>query len=75
MFELFLGALLGTISSLIISHVYYRKSTQEMDVLINKLQSELQVLSAITSSTEESVAVVKKIVVVGTPDDPEFPYK
>jgi hypothetical protein len=82
MFELVFGALLGTVGSLIISHFYYRKSSQEMDALINSLQLKIEELAEIARVLEKSVSVVldetgviKKITVMGTPDDPNYPYK
>ena len=41
MFDVILGAILGTISSLAISHLYYRRSSREMESLVKNLAAEL----------------------------------
>jgi hypothetical protein len=82
MFEIILGAILGTVTALIIAHFYYRRSTQDLEREVDDLRKELanlktmnQDLQGAADSTLESAEVIKKHVVYGTPDDPEYPYK
>jgi len=82
MFEIILGAILGTLTSLIIAHVYYRRSTRDLEHEVDALRKELVNLKAMSQELQEaadsileSTEVTKKHVVVGTLDDPEYPYK
>lgn len=82
MLELILGAILGTIGSLAIAHLYYRRSSRELEVSIESLNSELGTLRELTTELRGTVslvaddtAMVRKHAVVGTADDPGYPYK
>jgi hypothetical protein len=82
MIELIVGAILGTIGSLVITHIYYRKSSHELEVSITVLKSEIEVLQSITKELQEGASVIssdteiiRRHAVAGTPDDPEYPYK
>jgi hypothetical protein len=79
---LILGAILGTIGSLVVSHFYYKRSSKdfekELDRLRNQLDTLKNLLGDLESNTEyliSGVDTVKKITVRGTTDDPEYPYK
>ncbi len=82
MIELFIGAVLGTISSLIITHFYYRLSSRGLSKEIDRLRDKLAVLEGIMDNIEEDavdllndVQRIYRVAVAGTPDDPDYPYK
>ena len=82
MIELIIGAILGTIGSLVIAHFYYQKSSYELDKSIADLKSEIESLKIVTESLNEAsglilkdIELIRKHAVIGTTDDPEYPYK
>ena len=82
MIELIIGAILGTLGSLAVSHFYYRRSSQDFEKEVDRLRSQLsklqELMDAVQSDTVDllnDVAKVKKIAGRGTPDDPDYPYK
>ena len=82
MFELLFGAIFGTISSLIISHIYFTKSSDEFERSIEMLKIEISELRAVSQNLAYSSEVIAndtsmigRHAVSGTIDDPEYPYK
>lgn len=82
MLELISGAILGTIGSLLVAHIYYRISSRELDSSINNLKNEIETLKSVTQELQSASSVIlsdteiiRKHAVIGTPDDPEYPYK
>jgi hypothetical protein len=82
MIDIILGAILGTITSVVIVHFYYRRSTQDLEREVDDLRKELQNLKSMSRELQDvadmiiaNSEVTKKHVVAGTPDDPEYPYK
>ena len=82
MLETILGAILGTITSVIITHIYYRRSSQELRAEVDALRAELTKLTNISNELQgyseeilKTSELTKKHIVQGTPDDPEYPYK
>ncbi|SDX46224.1 hypothetical protein [Nitrosomonas oligotropha] len=82
MIELIIGAILGTIGSLVIAHFYYQKSSCELNKSIADLKNEIESLKIITKSLNEAsgliledTELIRKHAVIGTTDDPEYPYK
>lgn len=82
MIELIIGAILGALASLTITHIYYRKSSIELENLINNLKIEVNSLQNITEELQntsninlEYSTIIKKYAIKGTVDDPEYPYK
>ncbi len=82
MIELFIGAILGTVGSLAISHVYYKKSSCDLNMLILSLKCEIETLKNTSQEIEIASAsiaadtrVIRQHSVIGTSDDSEFPYK
>ncbi len=82
MIELIVGAILGTIGSLVITYIFYRKASRDLDVSIVVLKTEIEDLQSITKELQEAAFVIssdteiiRKHAVVGTSDDPEYPYK
>ena len=82
MFDIILGAILGTLTSLIIAHFYYRRSTQDLEREVDDLRKELANLKSTSQQLQEtadsilaSAELTKKHVIIGTPDDPKYPYK
>ena len=80
--ELLLGALIGTVSSILISHFYYIRSSKEFEDLISKLNKEIITLSDLVEEVQhssfvmfDSVEVVKKSVTENTINDSNYPYK
>ena len=82
MLELLIGAILGAIGSLVVTHYYYKISSRDLDKSISELKNEISQLKEITeflSSTSniiyEDTSTIRKHVSLGTSDDPDFPYK
>lgn len=82
MIELIIGAVIGAVVSIAIAEVYHRRSSKGLQKEINSLRNANQTLSQsieeLSSATQSSVelsAIIKKHVVAGTLDDPDFPYK
>ena len=82
MLETILGAILGTITSVIITHTYYRRASQDLRAEVDALRGALTRLTDISSELQgyseeilKTSELTKKHVVQGTTDDPEYPYK
>ena len=82
MLEFILGAVLGTFGSLAITHIYYRRSSRELEESIVVLKSEIKSLQSITIELQDATSaissdtnVIRKHAVAGTSDDAEYPYK
>ena len=82
MFELIIGGIFGAISSLLISHIYYKKSSNEFDEAIHILKNEISKLTEVSESLAsvsevivEDTAVIRRHTVQRTSDDPQYPYK
>lgn len=77
-----LGAILGTAASLAIAHVYYRRSTRDLETQVAALRNEITRLQAMSHELQEAADVIqndlevtKRHVVAGTPDEPGWPHK
>ena len=82
MLELVAGLVLGAIASLLIAHLYYRKSSQELEELIGELRSQIAGLQQVTDRLQassnqifEDTSLIRKHAAAGTPDDPDYPYR
>lgn len=75
MIEIIFGAIIGAIISLSIAELYHRRSSRELESLINKLKDMLKSLEEWQEYHDEILQIIRKHVARGTPDDPEFPYK
>lgn len=82
MIELIIGALLGTIGSLFITHIYYKKSSNDFKRLKSNLKEEIDKLEELSKDIEKAsqfilsdTAVIRKYATLNTVDDPEYPYK
>jgi len=73
--EIIFGAIIGAIISLSIAELYHRRSSRELESLINKLKDMLKSLEEWQEYHDEILQIIRKHVARGTPDDPEFPYK
>jgi len=56
--DLIVGAVLGTLSSFVISHFYYRRSSRELDGYIQSLHDELETVRSLTSELQAALSVV-----------------
>ena len=82
MIELLIGSIIGTITSLIISEIYFRRASNEMTKEIGnlksanlKLEESLKYIEDITANLIEDSEIIRKHSVSGTIDDPKYPYK
>lgn len=82
MLELITGAAIGAIVSIAIAEIYHRRASKETQKEINNLKILAKELQETINETKESsqyiaeqTELVKKHVVAGTSDDPDFPYK
>jgi hypothetical protein len=82
MIELVIGAALGALVSLMIAEVYHRRSSRDLNEIIGGLQEKNSTLGEMIANLEgwhelhyDDLQVIRKHSVVGTPDDPEYPYK
>lgn len=82
MLELIIGAVLGSIGSLVIAHFYYRKSSHDLEGSIVLLKREIEYLRNVTRELQDAshmissdTEIIRKRVVLGTLEDPEYPYK
>ncbi|MBU3823236.1 MAG: hypothetical protein H9917_00205 [Candidatus Oceanisphaera merdipullorum] len=82
MIEIIIGAVIGAIISLIVAELYHRRASKEMSGEIEKLaalneesRDMLDYALSIISNSAESTELIKQHTVIGTPDDPEYPYK
>lgn len=80
--EILVGALISLIITLIIAHIYFKKSSKDLSIQIEKLEIENQNLKDmilelrifVDNLLDES-SIIKNHIVHGTIDDPEYPYK
>jgi uncharacterized protein YbgA (DUF1722 family) len=82
MVELIIGASIGAFVSLLIAEVYHRRSSNNLNQLIARLQEKNEKLGEMIADLEEwhklhydDLQIIRKHAVVGTPDNPEYPYK
>ena len=82
MLELVVGAILGTIGSLVITHIYYRKSSRDLEESIVVLKKEIEYLRSVTQELQDASStissdteIIRKHAVINTLDDPAYPYK
>lgn len=82
MFDTIIGCIIGTIVSIIIAHIYYKKATDDLEQLKLDIKSETDKLIKIsefisedTAQTQRDAEMIKKHVTNNTIDDPDFPYK
>lgn len=82
MIEIVIGAVIGTIVSLLIAEVYHRRSSRDMNELIAKLEKKNQKLGEMLTNLDEwqeqhfdDLQMIRKHSVAGTTDDPDYPYK
>ena len=82
MWDVVLGAVLGSLVSLVLAEVYYRRSSadlrqqvSELCELNEKLRESSEAVEGLLGTVGKDVALARKHAVIGTTDDPEFPYK
>ncbi len=82
MIEIVIGAVIGAVVSLIIAEIYHRRASKEtsreldnLSALNVEISETLEHAVSIIGASAESTELVKRHVVAGTLDDPEFPYK
>lgn len=82
MFEIILGCVIGAVTSLVISEVYYRRTSKDMKIEIDRLKNEndelkksVGYLENTANDLKDDTEMIRKHTVRGTTDDPEFPYK
>jgi gas vesicle protein len=82
MFEIVIGAIIGAFVSLIIAELYHRRAgketAKELEKLANlnvEITNTLNDAISIISESAENTELIKQHAVVGTSDDPEYPYK
>lgn len=82
MIELVTGAALGALVSLMIAEVYHRCSSRDLNEIIEGLQGKSSTLGEMIANLEDwhelhydDLQMIRKHLVIGTPDDPEYPYK
>ncbi|GIU36334.1 hypothetical protein L2719_14950 [Shewanella schlegeliana] len=76
------GAIIGAVISWSIAHKYHKKASDEFQVqidaitLLNKdLAKSVSELIDVSNFTAEKAEMIEKHAVVGTTDDPDYPYK
>lgn len=82
MLELAIGAVIGTIVSLLIAELYHRRSSRSLNALISALAEKNAELGKTLAELQEwqeqhfdDLQMIRKHAVAGTTDDPEWPYK
>ena len=82
MIEIVIGAVIGAFVSLIIAEIYHRRASKETSKEIEKLSAlnsetreTLDEAIAIIAKSSESTELIRRHAVMGTTDDPEYPYK
>jgi hypothetical protein len=82
MIETIIGAIIGAAVTLIISELYYKRSSKDLNKQVVSLESKVTRLDSLIHNLEEwqkvhfdSLQTIKKHAVAGTIDDPDYPYK
>ena len=82
MVELVIGAVIGAVVSLFIAEVYHRRSSKDLTQLISRLEDKNVKMGDMLDNLEEwqsqhfdDLQMIRKHAVVGTDDDPDYPYK
>lgn len=89
MWEVVVGAILGTLTSIVIAEIYQRRSNRVMDrrlLQIRELHEQLDAMlqdavyfsEKAARKADEATRQAKEAWLVGvrgTPEDPDFPYK
>ncbi|MDL5055765.1 hypothetical protein QQ056_19745 [Oscillatoria laete-virens NRMC-F 0139] len=82
MIEIIAGFILGTLSSLLISHYYSQQASRELRHLINSIKEQnnnlkdnIKCLEKWHEVTYDDIQTIWKSSLRGTPEDPEYPYK
>ena len=82
MFWQILGMVLSGILSLIIAHFYYKKASKDLRIeatnlreLNNELKGLIVKLNELDENIMEDTDKIRKIIIRGTSDDPQYPYK
>lgn len=82
MIEIVIGAVIGAVVSLIVAEIYHRRASRETSAEIEKLSAlnaetreTLDHTLTIIAASAESTELIKRHAVMGTPDDPDYPYK
>jgi len=82
MIDLVVGSVIGAFVSLVIAEAYHRRSSRETGSQIARLKEEnarlcemLDNLNEWQAQHYEDLQVIRKYSVLGTPDDPKYPYK
>ncbi len=76
------GAIIGAVVSWSIAHKYHKKASDEFQAqidaitLLNKdLAKAVSEIIDVSEFTAEKAEIIMKHVAMGTPDDPDYPYK
>ena len=75
MWNTILGSIIGALTSLIITHFYYKKAGSELDEQTKMLGKIVNDSQELLESIAKDSEIIRKHSVAGTIDDPEFPYK
>lgn len=82
MLDIVIGAVVGAIVSLVLAETYHRRASKETALELEKLSklnveitNTLESAMTIIAESAENTELIKQHAVVGTPDDPEYPYK
>ena len=82
MIEVVIGAIVGAAVSALLAEVYYRRASRGLNALIDNLNEKNEEMGMMLCRLAEwqgqhsdHLRIIRKHAVVGTPDDPLFPYK
>ncbi len=82
MVELVIGAIIGAAVSLFIAEVYHSRSSKDLTQLISRLEDKNIKMGVMLDNLEEwqsqhfeDLQMIRKHSVLGTRDDPNYPYK
>jgi len=82
MIEIILGSIIGAVVSLIIAEIYHRRANRglkkEIDLLEQANKKLMETIDEVIDNQEfiaEKTEIIHNHSIIGTPDDPDYPYK
>ncbi|EOB3921722.1 hypothetical protein ACIJC2_004645 [Vibrio parahaemolyticus] len=82
MLDIVIGAVIGAIVSLIIAETYHRRASKEtarelekLSALNKEISNALESAASVIAETAEDTEIIKRHAILGTPNDPDYPYK
>ena len=82
MIELIIGVLIGAVISVTIAQIYHSRASAGLREEIDRLEKSneamrqsIEDLDDVASKISQDTDVTRRHTVVGTPDDPDYPYK